>query len=418
MFDIQDYAYDLPESLIAQVPSSRRDHARLLVVARSGGTFLDRHFYDLPNLLNRGDLLVVNNTEVIPARLFGRKESGGRIEVLVLEHADSHSKKSDTRWCLSKSAKRSKKGNRLNFGQGVSGTVEDVRDDGLTLIRFNRPSSKDPMPVDEGPSLSENPVPSEGAGRFPENPLSEGKGRSHFSIDQFLQEKGHPFHENPMPDGKGRSHFSIDQFLQEKGTMPLPPYIKRDGSNGRSLLDRERYQTLFCKKKGAVAAPTAGLHFTKTLIEKLNRTGVSLVELTLHVGHGTFKPVRTRDIRKHELGEENYIIDPATAETINRFKKEGKRIIAVGTTVVRALESAAQQNGEISCGEGKTELLITPGYRFKVIDGIITNFHLPRSSLLFLVSAFAGLKVTREAYQRAVLKKYRFYSYGDAMMIL
>jgi S-adenosylmethionine:tRNA ribosyltransferase-isomerase len=200
--------------------------------------------------------------------------------------------------------------------------------------------------------------------------------------------------------------------------MPLPPYIKRDENNGHSSLDRERYQTLFCQKKGAVAAPTAGLHFTKALIEKLNDSGVSLVELTLHVGHGTFKPVRTKDIRNHELGEEDYIIDPTTAETINRFKKEGKRIIAVGTTVVRALETAAQSNGEISCGEGKTDLLITPGYRFRVIDGIITNFHLPRSSLLFLVSAFAGLKVTKEAYQRAVLKKYRFYSYGDAMLIL
>jgi S-adenosylmethionine:tRNA ribosyltransferase-isomerase len=198
----------------------------------------------------------------------------------------------------------------------------------------------------------------------------------------------------------------------------LPPYIKRDKNNGHSNLDRERYQTVFSQKKGAVAAPTAGLHFTKALVEKLNHAGVSLVELTLHVGHGTFKPVRTGDIRNHELGEEDYIIDPTTAETINHFKKEGKRIIAVGTTVVRALETAAQPNGKISCGEGKTDLLITPGYRFSVIDGIITNFHLPRSSLLFLVSAFAGLEVIREAYQRAVLKKYRFYSYGDAMLIL
>ena len=364
MFDIQDYAYDLPEGLIAQIPSSRRDHARLLVVARSEGSFLDRHFYDLPSLLNPGDLLVVNNTKVVPARLFGRKESGGQIEVLVLEHANSHSQKSNTRWCLSKSAKRPKKGIRLNFGHDVSGSVEDVRDNGLTQIRFEIPS-----------------------------------------IDKYLEEKG-------------TQPFSIDQFLEEKGTLPLPPYIKRDENNGHSSLDRERYQTLFCKKKGAVAAPTAGLHFTKALIEKLNDSGVSLVELTLHVGHGTFKPVRTKDIRNHELGEEDYIIDPTTAETINRFKKEGKRIIAVGTTVVRALETAAQSNGEISCGEGKTDLLITPEYRFRVIDGIITNFHLPRSSLLFLVSAFAGLKVTREAYQRAVLKKYRFYSYGDAMLIL
>ena len=392
MFDIQDYAYDLPESLIAQAPSSRRDHARLLVVDRSEGTFLDRHFYDLPSLLNPGDLLVVNNTEVVPARLFGRKESGGQIEVLVLEHANSHSQKSNTRWCLSKSAKRPKKGNRLYFGHDVSGAVEDVRDDGLTRIRFEGDLTIDQLLQEKG-----HP--------FPENPLPEEKGTRPFSIDKSLEEKG-------------TRPFSIDRFLEENGTMPLPPYIKRDENNGRSSLDKERYQTLFCQKKGAVAAPTAGLHFTKALIEKLNDSGVSLVELTLHVGHGTFKPVRTKDIRNHELGEEDYIIDPTTAETINRFKKEGKRIIAVGTTVVRALETAAQSNGEISCGEGKTDLLITPGYRFRVIDGIITNFHLPRSSLLFLVSAFAGLKVTREAYQRAVLKKYRFYSYGDAMVIL
>lgn len=391
MFDIQDYAYDLPEGLIAQIPSSRRDHARLLVVARSEGSFLDRHFYDLPSLLNPGDLLVVNNTKVVPARLFGRKESGGQIEVLVLEHANSHSQKSNTRWCLSKSAKRPKKGIRLNFGHDVSGSVEDVRDNGLTQIRFDMPFSEKPFPVEKAPPLSINPFHKE-EGKIP-------------SIDQFLEEKG-------------TRPFSIDKYLEEKGTLPLPPYIKRDENNGHSSLDRERYQTLFCKKKGAVAAPTAGLHFTKALIEKLNDSGVSLVELTLHVGHGTFKPVRTKDIRNHELGEEDYIIDPTTAETINRFKKEGKRIIAVGTTVVRALETAAQSNGEISCGEGKTDLLITPGYRFRVIDGIITNFHLPRSSLLFLVSAFAGLKVTREAYQRAVLKKYRFYSYGDAMLIL
>ncbi len=405
MYDIQDYVYDLPEGLIAQVPSSRRDHARLLVVARSEGSFLDRHFYDLPSLLNPGDLLVVNNTEVVPARLFGRKESGGQIEVLVLEHANSHSQKSNTRWCLSKSAKRPKKGSRLYFGHDVSGSVEDVRDNGLTQICFYMPSSINPFPKEEGHPLSEDPMPLEEVGPFPENPLPEGKGSSISSIDQFLEEKG-------------TRPFSIDKYLEEKGTIPLPPYIKRDANNGRASLDRERYQTLFCQKKGAVAAPTAGLHFTKALIGKLNDSGVSLVELTLHVGHGTFKPVRTKDIRNHELGEEDYIIDPTTAETINRFKKEGKRIIAVGTTVVRALETAAQSNGEISCGEGKTDLLITPGYRFRVIDGIITNFHLPRSSLLFLVSAFAGLKVTKEAYQRAVLKKYRFYSYGDAMLIL
>ena len=367
MFDIQDYEYDLPEELIAQVPVERRDQARLLFVDRSKESFSDRHFYELPYLLKPGDLLVVNNTRVIPARLFGRKESGGRIEVLVLEHAGSpQAQKSNTRWCLSKSAKRPRKGSRVEFGQAVSGFIEDVGQDGFILIRF------------EGPT---------------------------------------PFSKDSKPKGKGPP-FSIDQFLEEKGAMPLPPYIKRDRQDDRSTSDRERYQTIFSQQIGAVAAPTAGLHFTKALVEKLSRARVSLVALTLHVGHGTFKPVRTRDIRKHELGEEDYVIESVTAETINRFKMAGKRIIAVGTTVVRTLETVAGPNGEISGGKGRTNLLITPGFRFRVIDGMLTNFHLPRSSLLFLVSAFAGLQLTRKAYQWAVTKKYRFYSYGDAMLIL
>ena len=364
MFDIQDYDYDLPEELIAQVPAERRDQSRLLLVNRFEGSFSDRHFFELPSLLKPGDLLVVNNTRVVPARLYGKKESGGLIEVLVLEHTDFRTKRSNTRWCLAKSAKRPRKGNRLEFEQEVSGFVEDVGQDGLTLIRFEPP----------------------------------------FSGGSKLKEKG-------------AQPFSIDRYLEEKGTMPLPPYIKR-GKHGQSTLDRERYQTIFSQKKGAVAAPTAGLHFTKTLAEKLKQSGVSMVELTLHVGHGTFKPVRTEDIRNHELGNEDYIVDPMTADTINRFKKTGKRIIAVGTTVVRTLETVAGPNGEVSGGEGSTDLLITPGFRFKVIDGMLTNFHLPRSSLLFLVSAFAGLQLTRKAYQWAIRKKYRFYSYGDAMLIL
>jgi S-adenosylmethionine:tRNA ribosyltransferase-isomerase len=377
MFDIQDYDYDLPEELIAQVPARRRDQSRLLLVDRSEGSFSDRQFSELPSLLKPGDLLVVNNTRVVPARLFGTKESGGRIEVLVLEHADSGAKKSNTRWCLAKSAKRPRKGSRLAFGKEVSGFVEDVRQDGLALIRFERPFSKNSKPREKGP-------------------LSSG--------DSKPMEKGPPF--------------SIDQFLEEKGAMPLPPYIKRGKQNGLPTLDRERYQTIFSQKKGAVAAPTAGLHFTRALVEKLNQSGVSMVELTLHVGHGTFKPVRTEDIRNHELGKEDYIVDPMIAETINRSKKTGKRIIAVGTTVVRTLETIAGPQGEVSGREGRTDLFITPGFRFRVIDGMLTNFHLPRSSLLFLVSAFAGLELTRKAYQWAIRKKYRFYSYGDAMLIL
>ena len=198
----------------------------------------------------------------------------------------------------------------------------------------------------------------------------------------------------------------------------MPPYIKRPKDNALRPLDRDRYQTVFSKEKGAVAAPTAGLHFTETLIENLIRSGIAVVELTLHVGHGTFRPVRTKDIRKHQLGEERFMVSGETADAVNRCKKEGRRVIAVGTTVVRTLETLASPGGKISPGNGKTELLITPGHAFKIIDGMITNFHLPKSSLLFLVSAFAGLDLTKKAYLGAVEKKYRFYSYGDAMLIL
>jgi S-adenosylmethionine:tRNA ribosyltransferase-isomerase len=211
---------------------------------------------------------------------------------------------------------------------------------------------------------------------------------------------------------------SIDVLLEEKGTMPLPPYIKRESQDRRSSMDRERYQTVFSSKKGAVAAPTAGLHFTEALMERLHQAAISTTELTLHVGHGTFRPVRHGDIRNHRLGVEEYVIDPETAAIINGAKQEGRRVIAVGTTVVRALETVAGTHGEVSSGRGKTELLITPGFRFRVIDGLLTNFHLPKSSLLFLVSAFAGIDLIREAYARAIAKAYRFYSYGDAMLIL
>ncbi len=211
---------------------------------------------------------------------------------------------------------------------------------------------------------------------------------------------------------------SIDSLLEEKGVMPLPPYIKRGDDCDFSVLDRERYQTVFSEKRGAVAAPTAGLHFTESLIEKLETAGISISYLTLHVGYGTFRPVRTKDIRKHNLGMEYYRIGPETAEAIERTRKKGGKVVAVGTTVVRALETAAVNDGSIVVGAGKTDLLITPGFSFKVVDKMITNFHLPKSSLLFLVSAFAGLGLVKDAYLSAVEKEYRFYSYGDAMLIL
>ena len=350
MFNIEEYNYELPEELIPQVPATSRDSSRLLLVERSNGSFSDHHFFDLPRLLEPGDLLVVNNTKVVPARLFGHKESGGQIEILVLEHLNSDAPKSNTRWCLLKSSKRPNKGSHLLFENNVSATVEDLGDDGLAQITFY----------------------------------------------------GIP---------------SIDSLLQEKGNMPLPPYIKRDKGDRRALLDRQRYQTVFALKTGALAAPTAGLHFTEELIAELTQAGLPLVYVTLHVGHGTFRPVKTKDIREHTLGEELYFIDSDAAEVINMIKKEGRRVIAIGTTVVRALETVAGSNGEIAPGKGKTDLLITPGFRFNVVDGMITNFHLPRSSLLFLVSAFAGLNLIKKAYSWAIEKRYRFYSYGDAMLI-
>lgn len=350
MFDIEDYDYNLPEELIAQVPSPARDASRLMVVKRSRRSLTDCRFSDLPELLRPGDLIVVNNTRVMPAKLIGRKESGGRIELLVLEHEEFPSPGA-ARWCLVRASKRPKKGSRLFFENQLTGVVEALGSDGLAQILF-----KGPQP--------------------------------------------------------------LDAVMKKNGLMPLPPYIKRENTDPRATLDRERYQTVYSTKNGAVAAPTAGLHFTETLMERLRAAGVSMVELTLHVGHGTFRPIRTKDIRNHALGEEAYIVDENTAAAVNTARKEGRRVVAVGTTVVRTLETIVDSRGELAAGRGKTDLLITPGFRFRAVDALITNFHLPGSSLLFLVCALAGRDIILEAYGRAVEKGYRFYSYGDAMLIL
>jgi len=351
MFNIEDYDYDLPKSLIAQTPAARRDESRLLVVDRTTGAISDHRFLDLPGILKQGDLVVINDTRVVPARIFGRKESGGQVELLVLEHDEPDNQNPMTRWCLVKSSKRPHVGGHLFFEDDISGRIEEVREDGLTKICF-----------------------------------------------------------------KGVQ--SLDRLLEEKGWMPLPPYIKRDPGQSPLDLDRERYQTIFARIRGAVAAPTAGLHFSEELVAHLNKSGISLTGLTLHVGHGTFRPVRSRDIRNHRLGEEHYLISPETAKVVNQARVDQRRVIAVGTTVVRTLETVAGTNGLIMEKSGETNLLITPGHQFKAIDGLITNFHLPKSSLLFLVAAFAGLDLTKAVYQHAVVQKYRFYSYGDAMLII
>ncbi len=351
MFDIEDYNYNLPPSLIAQVPASKRDHSRLFVVDRTKKAFSDSTFYSLPRLLRSGDLIIVNDTKVVPARLCGRKESGGLIDVLVLQDTCSQEKDPYTHSCLLKSSKRPKIGSFLLFNSGVSGQITEFLKNGLVKIKFN-------------------------------------------------------------------GDRSIESLLEEEGKMPLPPYIKRKPDSVYTQLDRERYQTIFSRRTGAVAAPTAGLHFTVQLVKTLEEDGIFVVPLTLHVGYGTFRPVRTRDIRGHVLGEESYLIEPETAEAIEQTKKKGGRVVAVGTTVVRTLETVANPDGSITPGQGKTDLLITPGFKFKTVDALITNFHQPKSSLLFLVSAFAGLKLIKEAYQLAAQKGYRFYSYGDAMLIL
>lgn len=349
MFDIEDYHYDLPQELIAQVPAKRRDLSRLLMVDRLTGALSDRRFRELPHLLEPGDLLVVNNTKVVQARIYGRKESGGKVEVVVLEHGEADRRSLDTRLCLMKSSKRPKPGSRLFFDHNVVGVVGDYMDRGLVTIRFEG---------DQG----------------------------------------------------------IDQFLDDTGRLPLPPYIKRDAQNPLNALDKERYQTIYSKNRGAVAAPTAGLHFTPAVLDRLKAREIDVAALTLHVGYDTFRPVTAKDIRTHKLGGEYYEIQADTADQINQTKAKGGRVVAVGTTVVRALESS-HDHGTVIPGSGRATLLITPGYSFGVVQGLITNFHLPKSSLLFLVSAFAGLDLTKEAYAHAVAGRYRFYSYGDAMLI-
>jgi S-adenosylmethionine:tRNA ribosyltransferase-isomerase len=351
MYNLKDYRYDLPEELIAQEPASERTESRLFLLDRKEGAFSHHRFSNLPSLLDSGALLVVNDTRVIPARLFGRKESGGRVELLVLDHPETETPGPAIRKCLVKASKRPKIGSRIIFGVDLSGTVEDIEADGIASIAFE--GNTDP-----------------------------------------------------------------DMYMSEKGFMPLPPYIKRSLADPRSTMDRERYQTVFSKRKGAVAAPTAGLHFSGELIAALERSGVKIAPLTLHVGHGTFKPVRSEDIRRHTVGFESFRIEQSTSEAVNQARAEGRKIIAVGTTVVRTLESVSDEDGAIRAGEGKTDLMIFPGYEFKIVSGLITNFHLPASSLLFLVAAFAGLDKIKKAYDQAVKKKYRFYSYGDAMLIL
>jgi S-adenosylmethionine:tRNA ribosyltransferase-isomerase len=339
---LSDYDFYLPEELIAQRPVEPRDSSRLMVVRREGGALEHRLFRDLIEYLNPGDALVVNESRVIPARLFGTREgTGGAIEVLLLKRLDQN------RWeCLVKPGKKARPGQRIEFGGGrLVATVLDTTEVGGRIIEF----------------------------------AYEGV---------------------------------FEQILDELGQMPLPPYITE------RLEDAERYQTVYARERGSAAAPTAGLHFTPELLERIQAKGVELHKVLLHVGLGTFRPVQTEDPLEHKMHSEFYRITPETAEALNQVKARGGRIIAVGTTTVRTLESRTTADGIIQAGEGWTEIFIYPGYRFKAIDALVTNFHLPKSTLLMLIAALAGRERVLAAYAEAVRERYRFFSFGDAMLIL
>ncbi len=352
MYSLKDYDYPLPQALIAQSPAQKRDLARLMVMNRRSGAVHHHRFHELPQLLTPRDLLVVNNTRVVPARLFGQKTTGGKVEILILDYPGGLQRLeregafvSD---CLVKASKKPKPGTRLHFGDDLSAVVVDSREDIHTL--------------------------------------------------------------------KFTSRYSFEKSLAHIGVMPLPPYIKRTDPAANQN-DRSDYQTVYAVENGAVAAPTAGLHFTADLMSAIEAKGILVVALTLHVGYGTFLPVRVDDIRHHRMHAERFRVPPSVAETINRHKAQGGRIVAVGTTSVRTLEFATGPDGALQAMEGQNDLFIYPGYRFRMVDAMITNFHLPQSTLLMLVSAFAGRDAILNCYREAVDQQYRFFSYGDSMLI-
>lgn len=351
MFSLEDYDYALPSELIAQHPTQRRDDSRMLSLCRRTGRLDHRSFADLPDCLAPGDALVVNNTCVIPGRLIGRKSTGGKAELLILDFGKPMRHTPAERpiyTCLVKTAKPPQPGTQIFFDDIMSAEILEGRQ-GRYRVRFDS------------------------AGDF-------------------------------------------EDILRRIGRIPLPPYIKRDNGCPEPS-DRENYQTVYASRKGAIAAPTAGLHFTEDMIRRVRSSGVSVFEITLHVGYGTFLPIRESDIRRHRMHSEFFSIPKETAAGINQTRQNGGRIFAVGTTSVRTLEFVADAAGRIPAGDGECDLYIYPGYRFKTVDALITNFHLPRSSLILLVSAFAGRENIFRAYQEAVAARYRFFSYGDAMLI-
>ncbi len=352
-YDLDDYDFPVPPEAIAQEPREKREKARLLVVDRSTGKLHHCFFSQLPGLLDEKDLIVLNDTRVIPARLFGRKETGGKVEVLVIDpNVDlATANERDVSFeCMVKASKPPKQGSLLIFSEKLKARVLEKVREGRTRLKF----------------ISGKP---------------------------------------------------IELALEEHGVMPLPPYIKR---KDRVPLDKDvkYYQTVYARSPGAVASPTAGLHFSEELLEELSSRGIETAMLTLHVGYGTFSPIRCRDIREHRMHAEYLEVSPGEARKISEARARGKRIVAVGTTVVRALEFLATRKGAIVPYRGLCDHFIYPGYRFKIVSRIITNFHWPKSSLILLVSAFAGRELILKAYREALDKEYRFFSYGDAMIIL
>jgi S-adenosylmethionine:tRNA ribosyltransferase-isomerase len=335
-----DFYYELPEELIAQTPAEPRDSSRLLVYNRATDKVEHRIFHDVTDYLKAGDVLVINNTKVLPARMYAHTENGGVVEVLLLKRLDI-----DTWEVLVKPGKKCKIGKTFKICDKLSFTVEGITDSGERIVKFTY-------------------------------------------------------------DGV------FEEILDEVGSMPLPPYIKE------KLKDKNRYQTVYAKTDGSAAAPTAGLHFTPQLLEKIKGMGVEIVEVLLHVGLGTFRPVKEDIITDHKMHSEYYAVSQAAADTINKAKAEGRRIIAVGTTSVRTLESATGDDGVVRAGSGNTQIFIYPPYKFKCVDALITNFHLPESTLIMLVAAMTGREKILSLYELAVKEKYRFFSFGDACFII
>ncbi|NOX35255.1 MAG: tRNA preQ1(34) S-adenosylmethionine ribosyltransferase-isomerase QueA [Deltaproteobacteria bacterium] len=352
MFQLSDYDYGLPGEKIAQAPCNNRSESRLLHLDRNSDVISHYRFKDIAGLLNKDDLLVINNTKVIPARLPGKKETGGKVEIFIIDYAAGMKNLEETGFfmcdCLVRASRSPKKGALILLEYGVKARIEAVK----------------------------GPV---------------------FHI-KFLNGK------------------EFSEFLKNSGRIPLPPYIKRDDS-GKNRNDREDYQTVYASEEGAVAAPTAGLHFTQGLMADIEKKGIEFAKITLHVGYGTFVPVKVDDIRDHRIHSEYFSLSRKSADKINTAKRQNRRVVAVGTTSVRTLEYLSDENGMVRAGTGMCDLFIYPGYSYKCVDAMITNFHLPKSTLLMLVSAFYTRKKILEAYREAITMDYRFFSYGDAMLI-